>query len=130
MLVPTEQKDNTIAIDFDGVIHRYSQGFQGVNNAYDDPTPGTRHALDSLKSDGYRLIILSSRPEQVIREWLDKHNMSHYFDDVSNYKHPARHYIDDRAVRFPRGEGNAWERIIDIVRNLDKDFKGRKNEDS
>ena len=74
--VPTKFKEATIAIDFDGVIHRYSRGFQGLENAYDEPMPGVFDALNDLKADGYMLIIVSSRPVPVIKAWLDKYNMS------------------------------------------------------
>ena len=93
--VKTEFKDATIAIDFDGVIHKYSKGFQGLNNAYDEPMPGVVDALHKLKTGGYRLIIVSSRPVPIIKEWLLRNNMSEYFDDVSNTKHPAKYYIDE-----------------------------------
>ena len=125
--VPTIFKEKTIAVDFDGVIHLYSKNFQGLDNAYDPPTPGTIEALDSLKEDGYRLIIVSSRPVPIIKEWLVKHDLAHYFDDVSNTKHPARYYIDDHAIRFPRGEKEAWKKTIKLIRELDQE-KERKNE--
>lgn len=124
--VPTVFKDKTVAIDFDGVIHLYSKNFQGLDNAYDPPTPGTIEALDSLKNDGYRLIIVSSRPVPVIKQWLKKYKMSHYFDDVSNTKHPARYYIDDHAVRFPKGQDNAWEKTIELIKKLDDERKSNE----
>jgi phosphoglycolate phosphatase-like HAD superfamily hydrolase len=110
--VKTEFKERTIAIDFDGVIHRYSQGFKGLNNAYDPPTEGTRDALDSLKKEGYRLIIVSSRPVETILEWLKKEKLDHYFDDVSNIKHPAKYYIDDHALHFPKEEKDPWKLVL------------------
>lgn len=113
--VPTKFKEATIAIDFDGVIHLYSKGFQGLYNAYDPPTPGTRQTLDELKERGYRLIIVSSRPVETIKEWLVKWEMDHYFDDVSNTKHPAKYYIDDHAIRFPRGDDGAWKSVLDFI---------------
>jgi len=113
--VTTEFKEKTIAIDFDGVIHLYSRGFQGLHNAYDIPTPGTREALDKLKEKGYRLIIVSSRPIPAIESWLKKNNMLHYFDDVTNTKHPAKYYIDDHAIRFPRGQEGAWKSVLQLI---------------
>jgi phosphoglycolate phosphatase-like HAD superfamily hydrolase len=88
--VKTEFKNNTIAIDFDGVIHQYSKGFQGLDNAYDPPMPGAIPSLQKLKDEGYRLIIVSSRPVKPIRNWLEKYNLSHFFDDVTNIKQPPK----------------------------------------
>jgi len=121
--VKTEFKEKTLAIDFDGVIHRYSKGFQGLDNAYDPPTEGTLEALDSFIRDGYRLIIVSSRPVPVIKEWLDKYNMAHYFDDVSNTKHPAKYYIDDHAVRFPKGKTGAWKEVLNFIQENEEEIK-------
>ena len=117
--VTTEFKESTIAIDFDGVIHAYSRGFQGLENAYDPPMPGVYSALEELKASGYRLIIVSSRPVPIIKKWLEKHNMTSYFDDVSNTKHPARYYIDDHAVRFNKNDPSAWEKTILFIKETD-----------
>ena len=123
--VKTEFKEKTIAIDFDGVIHRYSKGFQGLYNAYDTPTEGTEDALKTLKNEGYRLIIVSSRPVEAINKWLKEYKLEKYFDDVSNTKHPAKYYIDDHAVRFRKGKEDPW---LDVLTFIDNDVKhgGRK----
>jgi phosphoglycolate phosphatase-like HAD superfamily hydrolase len=115
--VQTEFKDKTIAIDFDGVIHLYSNGFQGLDNVYDPPTPGARVALEQLKTLGYRLIIVSSRPVEPIKRWLKQHRLEHFFDDVSNTKHPAKYYIDDHALRFEKKNPNEWNRIVGFIKN-------------
>ena len=124
--VQPEFKQKTIAIDFDGVIHRYSKGYQGLYNAYDPPTEGTEAALKSLKRDGYRLIIVSSRPVEAIKPWLKKYGLDKYFDDVSNTKHPAKYYIDDHAVRFPKGEDRPWLDVLNFIDN-DTKYNGEKH---
>lgn len=93
-------KKKTIAIDFDGVIHKYSKGFRGLDNAYDPPMPGTEYALKELYDEGYTLKILSSRPKEVIYPWLKKYGLSEYITEVSNHKFPATVYIDDRGFLF------------------------------
>ena len=113
--VGTEFKNNTIAIDFDGVIHQYSKGFQGLDNAYDPPMPGSIPSLQKLKDAGYRLIIVSSRPVKPIRKWLEKYSLSHFFDDITNIKQPAKYYIDDHAIRFDKTDPNAWHKTIDFI---------------
>jgi adenylylsulfate kinase len=96
----TLDKRKTLAVDFDGVIHKYSKGFQGLENAYDPPMEGAREVLERLKDKGYVLKIMSSRPALVIEEWLEKYEMSHLFDNVSNSKFAATVYIDDRGFHF------------------------------
>jgi phosphoglycolate phosphatase-like HAD superfamily hydrolase len=104
-----------LAIDFDGVVHKYSKGFQGLANAYDPPTDGTRVALEELIGRGYRLIIISSRPAHVIEEWLIRYDMIHFFDEVTNIKQPAKYYIDDHAIHFDNRIKNPWKRILEEV---------------
>ncbi len=98
--VDTLDKQKTIAIDFDGVIHKYSKGFKGVDNIYDEPMEGVVEGLTNLKDQGFTLKILSSRPKQYIVKWLEKHDLHHFISDVSNHKFPATIYIDDRAYLF------------------------------
>ena len=96
----TLDKQRTLAVDFDGVIHAYSRGFQGLENAYDPPMPGARETLTALKEAGISLRIMSSRPRAVIEDWLAKHELDHLFDAVRNDKFAATIYIDDRALHF------------------------------
>lgn len=102
----TLDKRKTLAVDFDGVIHKYSKGFQGLDNAYDPPMEGAREVLQRLKDKGYVLKIMSSRPALVIEEWLEKYEMSDLFDTVSNSKFAATVYLDDRGFHFIN-----WEKV-------------------
>lgn len=105
--VKTLDKQRTIAVDFDGVLHAYSRGFQGLDNAYDPPMPGAREALEALRAQGNVLKIMSSRPRVVIEEWLERYGMSDLFDEVRNDKFAATLYIDDRALHF-----TSWPELL------------------
>lgn len=101
----------TIAVDFDGVIHRYSRGWHD-GSIYDDPMPGALAALRMLQ-DAHAVYVHTTRdPEQVVL-WLTRHGVTatahdggcEFWDDqatilVSTRKLPALAYVDDRAVRF------------------------------
>jgi adenylylsulfate kinase-like enzyme len=100
----TLDKRKTLAVDFDGVIHKYSRGFQGLDNAYDPPMEGAMEVLQRLKDSGYVLKIMSSRPALVIEEWLEKYEMTHLFEAVSNSKFAATIYLDDRGFHFTNWE--------------------------
>ena len=108
--VKTLDKQRTIAVDFDGVLHAYSRGFQGLDNAYDPPMPGAREALEALRAQGNVLKIMSSRPRVVIEEWLARYDLAHLFDEVRNDKFAATLYIDDRALHF-----TDWASLPDAV---------------
>ncbi len=113
--VSTLDKSKTVAIDFDGVIHSYSRGFQGLENAYDGVHPGAREGIAALNKAGYKLVIVSSRPAYVIRDWLKKYALDSYFEDVANIKRPASFYIDDRAIEFKKGRKNSWKLALDKI---------------
>lgn len=107
-LVPTDVKKRTIAIDFDGVIHRYSEGFKGKDNAYDPPNENITEALDHFKSKGYRLVVFSTRPKEVIADWLKNYDLGNYFSDITDIKIPAKIYIDDRGYKFEN-----WKKTLE-----------------
>ena len=106
--IDAEVKKNTIAIDFDGVIHRYSQGWKGMDNAYDPPLDGAASALQRLADAGKRIVVFSSRDTAVIKNWLKKHALEQYVAEITNTKIPAQVYIDDRAYRFIN-----WEKTME-----------------
>ena len=52
----------TVLIDFDGVLHSYSSGWQGKQNIPDDPNPGAIQFLrDLLAEEDIEPIIWTSR---------------------------------------------------------------------
>lgn len=111
----------TIAIDFDGVLHRYSKGWNG-GAIYDPPVPGTKAALDKLKADGWKIYIFSTRSNKMFRKkdevdqdaamktWLTEHEIP--FDKIWTFGKPmADIYLDDRAIGF-RGD---WEKSMQEI---------------
>lgn len=105
-----------LVLDFDGVIHSYTSGWQGAAVIPDPPVEGAMefllHAVDH-----FRVAIFSSRSNQrggirAMKKWLDKH-LAEYFsahrtvaDDIycaiewPKEKPPAMITIDDRAITF------------------------------
>ena len=92
--------DETICIDFDGVLHRYSRGYED-GTIYDVPMPDAVYATHKLADKGYNLVVLTARsPAQFddIEVWLAAHGFPPM--EVTNLKVPAFMYLDDRAIRF------------------------------
>ena len=103
----------TIAVDFDGVIHRYSRGWQD-GTIYDPPVTGAVEWLNKLLMK-FDVVIFSSRAESLIqrhrmRTWLKRHAGMLWYDSpggrgfenirITNTKPPALVYVDDRGFRF------------------------------
>lgn len=125
-----ENKKRTVAIDFDGVIHKNSLGFHD-GTIYDIPIDGTKEALEFLSKIFSKIIIftcksVSRRPlingmtgTELIWEWLKKNNLDKYIFDVTAEKPIAAIYIDDNAIRFTN-----WKETIEYIKQLlDKNIK-------
>ncbi|MGH3586986.1 MAG: hypothetical protein ACRDQ0_11745 [Pseudonocardia sp.] len=122
----------TIAVDFDGVIHAYSEGWRD-GSIYDPPVDGALGALyDLMRLDA--VFVHTTRPaRQVARRierwsgygiecttqmspflppWWQWGKRCRFWNDrtallVTNRKLPAVVYIDDRAVRF-----ETWDQTL------------------
>lgn len=105
------KRRKTIAVDFDGVLHAYSRGWEdGV--IYDDPVPGALPALMVLDAN-YDVVVFTARTDLMpVLEWLEKHLMAGFVQEVTNRKPQAQAYIDDRAVYFDSGDDDAWPAAI------------------
>lgn len=113
-----EETKNNIALDFDGVIHKGSKGFYD-GTIYDEPVDGVKEAL-ALLSKKYNLIIFTckakpSRPlingkggEQLIWEWLKRHDLDQYISFITYEKPRALYYIDDKAIKFIN-----WKQVLE-----------------
>ena len=88
----SDDEKNSIAIDFDGVIHRNSKGFHD-RTIYDDAIEGSYESLEKI-SKIYRIILFTckanpNRPQidgrtgvELIEEWLEKHDMLKFVDKI------------------------------------------------
>jgi hypothetical protein len=117
----------TIVFDFDGVIHSYTSGWQGISVIQDPVVPDIREAINYLRMDGYEVIVVSTRCARpdgklaVIRYLIDNHIV---VDDVVAYKPPAICYIDDRAICF---DGDALG-LISKIRKFKPWYQRAKTE--
>jgi hypothetical protein len=101
----------SIAVDFDGVIHRYSKGWSD-GSIYDEPIEGAFDALRDLMKT-YAVFILTTRNAEAVAVWMQHEGgfevttraPKQFWNKkgvllITNHKLPAVAYIDDRAVRF------------------------------
>jgi hypothetical protein len=99
----------TIAVDVDGVLADYMEGWKGVDNI-GDPIPGAVEFTQALGKFADVLIFTTrTNPEmqkpvtarllsKKVQEWLDKHGF--YYDDIwiGEGKPVCSAIVDDRAV--------------------------------
>lgn len=115
----------TIVMDFDGVIHSYVSGWQGLDIIPDPPVEGIEDCIKLLR-EKYRVVVVSSRTSSLtgryaVEKYLDEHNIE--VDDVCCEKPPALAYIDDRAICF---DGNP-EALMSKVEEFKPWTKKRKS---
>jgi hypothetical protein len=114
-----DQLARTIAIDFDGVLHPYTNGWTGSVPDDEPPISGVRGFLELLKAQDYRLVVFSTRADHAegaagIDRWLTDWGIRPFFDEITHTKPPAIAYVDDRAVPFI---GN-WQAVLDGIDKL------------
>jgi len=113
----------TVAVDFDGVIHRYSRGWQD-GSIYDEPMEGAFEALRSLM-ERYAVFVFTTRDIASVADWISDHSGIRTTNLqppelwngrgeilVTSHKYPAVAYIDDRGIRFEN-----WDQALaDLAR--------------
>lgn len=132
----------TIAIDFDGVIHKYSKGWHD-GTIYDEPVEGVFKLIGGLCED-YNVFIFSTRSPRQIKKWLHWHCFDgvdpeilmsfswqygfsveiipfwkKFWDKrkvvgITKRKLPAHVYIDDRAIRHEN-----WRKTLKLLKQIE-----------
>lgn len=110
-------KKRVLCIDFDGVLHSYTSGWQGATHIPDEPVPGAIEWLKELlnpsfasvlQSPDFEVNISSSRSRYLfgrfaMKSWLRVHGLSTI--EVKSIRFPlfkpdAYIFIDDRCITF------------------------------
>jgi len=123
-----EESDRTMSegqrlmIDFDGVIHQYTEWNDGKLNG---PIEGAKEAIDILKQK-YKIIIFTTRASKTengpevteklikdVEDFLNTHEI--HFDLITADKMGAMAYIDDKGIRF---EGD-WNNILNKIQDIE-----------
>lgn len=107
----------TIVFDFDGVIHKYSKGWQD-GAIYDEIDINVLNYIKDLMSNGYAVAIVSTRSSlDIVRKlnglvdglYFEREKDINFFNSteyvaVTNNKVAANIYIDDRGYRYNYGD--------------------------
>jgi hypothetical protein len=126
----------TVSLDFDGVIHAYTSGWQGADVITDGPVHGAMAAILEYQAAGFLVTIYSSRSNlsggvaamhSAIYGWMQDHiretfgeqnaeKVNHAISELyfPKEKPAAWMTIDDRAVQFK----GVWPSVQEI-----NDFK-------
>ena len=104
------EESNTIAIDFDGVIHSFELGFHD-GTIYGTPIEGSIESIKKI-AEKYTIVIYTAKAKkdrplingmtgiELVWEWLHKYDLAKYVKDVTAEKPRCICYIDDKAVQF------------------------------
>lgn len=124
----------TVGVDFDGVIHAYSDGWRD-GTIYDGPLPGALESLHELRKQ-FAVFVHTSRDPQPVADWLCERDvpavtlydlrmreglefqLGPFWSRrdvvlVTGRKLPALAYIDDRAIRFV-----SWDQAMADLHDL------------
>lgn len=110
----------TVVFDFDGVVHSYKSGWQGITSIPDEPVEGITYELSRIHDAGYEVVIVSTRCKvkegiDAIDDWLTKWGIRPYVDKICKEKPPAIVYIDDRAICFDGDASTLLSKIQNFV---------------
>ncbi len=114
-----EKKTRAYAFDFDGVIAEY-RGFKGLEPTHvGKPIEAVANAIRILKQHGHKIIIYSTRGEEMLRKYCDDNkipvdyiNRNPEKEGENPGKPVAYVYVDDRTVCY---RGQSTEQLVEEI---------------
>ena len=119
-----EKSKKTIVVDLDNTLADYTGGWEANKHFPGKPRKDVVDGLIALKQAGFIIGILTTRPVEIVKEWLFKYQLLDYQlldlvdfvndnpdqpKDAGKHKPIAFAYIDDRAIRY---SGNNMSEIV------------------
>lgn len=115
----------TLCVDFDGVLHAYTSGWQGGARVTDGPVPGAMEWLYAMVGHGYDVSVFSTRSstdegifamQSAIKHWMAHwlHNVGLDGDSLvpmTLCESMAGGIVN--SLHFPRAKPAAWLTIDD-----------------
>lgn len=110
-----EQRRPILCLDFDGVLHSYSSGWQGADVILDPPVDSAQEFVRQA-SKPFHVVVFSSRSNQpggidAMRTWCAKHGFPVDKMTFATEKPPATVSIDDRAITFT----GVWPSVEELL---------------
>lgn len=72
--VPADKADEAVAV--------YRSRYIPIGKYENTPYPGIRELLETLKSEGHKLYVATSKPEQMSIDILEHFDLANYFDQI------------------------------------------------
>lgn len=97
----------TFAIDFDGVLHRYSGWKDGK---IEGPIDGALEGIEELRDAGHEVVVFTTRDKELVELWLERNGFPAL--EVTNVKRSFYVLVDDRAISFEGSWDGMAQRIL------------------
>ncbi len=106
-----------LCLDFDGVCHSYTSGWQGVNNIPDPPVDGLFEFLYKAK-DEFIIHIYSTRSEgdacrSAMMKWFSKYFTKYMFAKYPELENEFEYFMCPKWLNFPIDKPSAFVTLDD-----------------
>ena len=86
--------------DVEEAIRVYRSRYTTVGKFENFPYPGIREMLEKLQSNGYRLFVATSKPEDMSVEILNKFELSQYFEIIAGATHHKERNTKSEVIAY------------------------------